>query len=162
MQIQLRLRRNRDGLLVTVHGAPVVEQFFQNLAGEAPLINVNTVARYWTPIGEGAVLEAYPLSADISATSAVPGEDRFWSLNMLGKPLLSEHTRLGAKDLTVNLSVLRLKGISAPSGVSFTYRGLMGEDQMRTLASEFHRAAAHFYNTYLCDVDITLRVNKED
>ncbi len=173
MQIQIRLRRNREGISVNVRTAPGVEDLFKYLVPERGIIDVGTVGRYWAPMHKDNPLYAYPIDSErIQARGVLSGSGLNWSLLGLGQPIVGQTTRGNNAGLTrrpttddnemVNLSMLRLRGTSNPEGVTFRYHGILGDDQIKQLAEEFHQCSAHFYNMYLRDVDLTLRVSKED
>ncbi len=170
MQIQIRLRRSRDGITVNVQSAPSVELLFKDMCPEQSLQDAQLLGRYWSPAQSGTTLQVYAINPEISSgNQTIPGTSVFWNLVGVGHPLVSEDERRGLRNgsgddgpRSINLSLLRLKGISEPGGVTFRYHGILDEEDIEDLAKDLHQASTQFYNLYLRDLDITLRVNKED
>lgn len=170
MQIQIRLQRDRDGLRVNVQAAPAVEELFRSMCPEKDVEAVGLFGRYWSALRPEDQLTVYAFDSEkVQATGTVPGTGIDWSFVTVGQPLTEDRNRGGGLRVKggpepgyVNLSMLRLRGISQPGGVSFRYHGIIEEDQAKQLAENLHRASAAFWNRYLREFDITLRVMKED
>lgn len=167
MQIQIRLQRNRNGISVNVQTSPLVEQMFQVASEGKDSVDTALFGRYWS--GSNPLL-AYALNPNkIPLTGTLQGSGIQWTLDDLGGTLFNEGSRGGLLRVgggtigrTVNLSMLRLKGTSEPGGVTFRYHDIMSEDYMKELTNHLHQCSAAFYGSFLRDVDITLRINKED
>lgn len=169
MQIQLRLLRNRDGIAINVQAAPIVESFFREMVPGSEPVDVGLIGRYWSSLQEGQPLQAYQLNPDVAkCEGTIPSTGVTWTLSQVGGPLFTGAAkgRITLDDpppaSSINLSMLRLKGISQPGGITFRYHGIIGEDQLEDLTKNLHLAAAQLYNSYLRDFNVTLRVMKED
>jgi hypothetical protein len=152
-QIQIRLYRGLRGILVNVQATELVEEFFKNIHPEQPPEPCQRYGRFWSPIREDVPLLAYSISDTVLTQPQMSDLNHPYTLQSLGGEWNPQ---------VINLSMLRLQGISEGNGVTFLYHGIFGEGQLQTLAEQLHKAAARFYNSYLTNVDITLRIIKEE
>lgn len=147
-QITTVLKRNRDGLRVTVKLNPKVEEFFRTMVEGAGTQDAATFGRYWR---SDKPLPLYHL-ADKLAGIQYPKKA---SDNFIGYRLDQPGNKLQVGDGYINLSFLRLAGASEGDGVSFTVVGVYGEDGVLDLNSGIEQAIEHFYRNYLKPVTVT-------
>lgn len=143
----------KGGLLITVKTLPRVEEFMQSL-GSGEVVDVGVVGRHWQAIG-GQPLHAYI----IQNINTHPGDDgSMVSLDKLGSPLLLMDPERGEKYPTINLSFLRLRGISEGAGVTFGIKGVYSLEEMQRIEKRLTAAQRKFYNDYMRPIDITIQL----
>jgi hypothetical protein len=154
--------RNLIGLILRIQARREVEEFMSGLAGgrRSPL---DVVGDGWHTISlDGAPLEFY------DAEFRSP-QNQSYTLNGIGLPVLLQNRdrddvqrppREIARQLDeqVNLSFLRLVGISEDSGVSVGLAGAYSEEYFRKLKAVFMPAATQFLRDYLVPITINLHV----
>ena len=152
--IRIDLRRSPKGLTISMKVHPLVEEFMKN-SGDGTLSDVRKVGRYWLPIGKDPQpLQAYGVSPNMSGHTFSDGLS--YRLTNVGQPLLDVNN--GA----VNLSILRLAGISDPAGVTFGVPGPVTVSQLRALAQNITRCARHFYVEYMQPIEMSCFVNIQE
>jgi hypothetical protein len=161
--LQMSLGRGPKGLKVKVKAHNLIESLMQNWAPRAkmregqteadPLIvPVSSYDRYWTPIGEGDLL-TYAVG---EVSGPFPYANGQYSLAAFGQPL-----RLERSD-TINLSFLRLVGISSGSGVGFYVNGIYSLPEARKIKESIEMAAVRFYTDYLLPVNLELSLMTQE
>lgn len=140
----------RGGLLVTVKTLPRVEEFMQSLGG-GEVVDVQTVGRYWQGMTPGQRLDAYVISA-LSKQQSDDGSTI--SLERLGNPLLLPDAEGKDRFPVVNLSFLRLRGISDGNGVTFGIRGVYSLDELRRIRDKITVGCRRFYIDYIRPADL--------
>jgi len=143
----------KGGLLISVKTLPRVEEFMQSL-GTGETVDVGTVGRHWQ------AMSAHPLHAYIIQNIPThPGEDGTTvSLDKLGNPLLLIDPERGEKYPMINLSFLRLRGISDGAGITFGIKGVYSLDEMQRIEKRLTAAQRRFYNDYMRPIDITIQL----
>jgi hypothetical protein len=149
----------KGGTRVTVRATTRVEEFMQNL-GAGEVVDVATIGRYWQPIG-GIPLNAYvtqPFNPHFQID-----DGSFITLDRLGHPLILPSPD-GQQDRhsTVNLSFLRLRGISEGLGVTFGIKGVYSLDELRKVKDRISAASRRFYVDYLRPVDLLVTVSTQE
>lgn len=146
----------KGGMVLTVKTLPRVEEFIQSL-GNGSVVDVGTVGRYWTPIiGK---LEAYNIQPIPNQQSE---DGSVITFDMLGKPLISVDAEGRERYPVINLSFLRLKGISEGAGVSFGIKGVYSLDELRKMKDKIVAAQRRFYVEYLRPVDLLVTVSTQE
>jgi len=140
----------KGGVSVTVRALPRVEEFMQNLGNGT--VDPQTSGRYWISFDER------PLSAYIIQPVQAPMSDdgSAVSLNRLGQPLLMTHPDSG--NTVVNLSLLRLRGISEGTGVTFGLRGVYSLTELHKVRDKLVCASRRFYDEFVRPVDIGVTI----
>lgn len=151
--MQTTFHRNKKGLTVYAKAVPAIEDFFAE-AGTGDLQNVSQFGRYWLPYKETDTLQVLDMTSPV--LGGLQGGKIPYRLDCPGQPLLDI-----TRDGTVNLSFLRLKGISE-LGVTFIVRGLHSERLIHEIADKVVEASRHFYVSYLKPVGVAVMVSTQD
>lgn len=142
-KIDILFSRSHAGLTIHVSARPEVEEFVQQL-GAGETVDVRTVGRHWTPAGKDAnPLLVYALTAE---TGILHNGMCLYRLDQPGWPIILSGEGVAP---VVNLSFLRLVGISGPNGVSFNLRGVYTLETLRATSDRVMQAAGQFYASYL-------------
>lgn len=162
-------RKSKVGLRLSVKAFPQIEDYMRAL-GTGDRIPVELSGRHWRPVNQSdPPLMAYNLTERLSLKGA-------YNLDALGQPLEAEDryydgppTPPGAITLDggrsngwVNLSFLRLAGISEGAGVSFQVRGVYTTDAAIELGERLSKAAYRFFLDYLRPVDVIVKVSTQE
>lgn len=163
--IETSLRRSAQGLLVNVKAHPRVEEFMARLSNGDQQA-VTTVGRHWlTEYTEADskvkhVIRERPLTAYVlyNPLDQIRMNDGIWvNTDRLGHPLLELSDRNnGMPEETLNLSFLRLVGISDPEGVSFLIRSVHSMSGLRKLRDLVQNAQNIFYTDYIKTIEYTV------
>jgi len=149
--LTVNLVRSAGGLTVHVRAHPAVEQFIRGL-GTGETVDVKASGPYWRPLtGEGKPLNVYALTESVPNLHLDGGEQV-----TIGRPGQQLFTHEGvsldgsrARGAVVNLSFLRLVGISEGAGVSFTVRGVHTYDAVVRMKELIGKGFKDFYKTYM-------------
>lgn len=150
--------RNRVGLLVRVRARRDVEDFMSAL-GQNRRVQVDAVGDGWQNCGlEGGSLEFY------DADTRFDGQ-RIYTLDNIAGPLIinpvnDRHARLAVapQEDIVNLSFLRLAGISDESGVTVGLIGAYSGDYLKRMKNMLPNAIKQFLQDYIVPMTINLQV----
>jgi hypothetical protein len=154
------IARTALGLQVRVKAHPAVELFMRGLTSpDSPPVEVNVVDRYW--VGDkGTPLLAYRLSTPIEPVKGLDGGPLF-TLDRLSRPLLDTDEERGKYNV-VNLSYLRLIGISEGAGVTFNVKGVYSLSVLRQLQEKIAEAQRQFYINYIRPVNVSVIVSTQE
>lgn len=158
------LSRTALGLSLRVKTHPAVELFMRGLApADAPPVEVGIVDRYWVPTTKQPFL-AYRMGIALSPIINPATGGPLFTLDRLARPLLDDVDSDGRarSDLPVNLSYLRLIGISEGAGVVFNIRGVYSLDALRTLQDRIAIAQQQFYVNYIRPVNLSVIVSTQE
>lgn len=159
-QITIAITRSRNGILFNLEATPQVEEFFStdyHINGD--IQPVQLFGRAWSPVGKGE-LNVYPLpGAGLAGNVNCGPFGETIRLDRVGGPLVDD-PNVGIP--SVNLSPLRLVGISKAGGVSFKYEGVFTTPYLQDLLRRWQEASARFYVSLLKPVNLVGRVIKED
>lgn len=160
------LSRTALGLQVRVKTHPCVELFMRGLAApEQPPLEVALQDRYWVTPANKPPLMAYRLASPMpSIVNPATGLNLF-TLDRLSRPLLdggADHEGSRERDLPVNLSYLRLCGISDSAGQVFNVRGVYSLDALRQLQERIAYAQQQFYINYIRPVNLSVIVSTQE
>lgn len=146
------LRRNALGLQLRVKTHPAVELFMRGLSDPSgsPL-DVTVSDRYWEP-QKGQSLLAYRF-----AQPFIPTGD--YTLEALGRPLIEPEDRNSGH---INLSFLRLIGISEGAGISFALKGVYSLDALRRMQDRLTYSQQQFYINYIRPVNCSVIVSSQE
>lgn len=160
------VNNSKVGLRFTVRARPELEDLMQRLSGDnrAPIDAFG--GDLWVPM-EGRfpeALEAYVMDDPLTGSG--------YTLSQIGGTLLRENRdraaqRLGedpsaASNPTVNLSFLKLVGISNPEGVTFGLIGPYSFDYINQLRRALPLVTKQFLQEYIVPVDIRLSIVNRD
>lgn len=164
-----RSRDHNSGLTLNVWAHPRVEDFIRSL-GTGEHIDVHTIGRHWSPPDreKDRKMFVYQLSQDLGELTC---DDKFfYRLDRPGSPLVDSgaddgelavadedrgRPRSAFKSLTgranesLNLSFLRLVGISDQNGVSFNVSGVYQRESIIRLGERIEQASNRFYREFL-------------
>lgn len=151
--ISLGIRRSTRGLIVSARVHPLFEEYFREQANEKLL--VDEINRQWFPIKDQPALEVWHIIHD---PGVVRGNAASYRINQPGSPL----TASDPNGKIINLSFLRLVGVSEPNGIQFEVKGAFTLTYIRQLASEIGGAVKQFYTDCLKPIDVTITVNTQE
>lgn len=155
--IQFALTRNREGLRVSLKTVPEVEDFFRGL-GNGHEEEVAIHGRYW--IGTRGET---PLTIYNQVVAIPPGHDKpYYRVDRPGQPLLEFGPDGSGLQGAINLSFLRLKGISTGAGVSFTVSGVYSRDLILDMKDKMERATLNFYKQFLKPLNFAVFVSTQE
>jgi hypothetical protein len=154
--IQVTLARNGEGLRVSAKVHPRVEEFMRIL-NNGNVQDIRTYSRLWTP-PSGSELTAYT-GGKVTGGSFVLEDGSQYTLDQLGQPM---HVPNGTPAPTLNLSFLRLVGISVNDGVSFTIKGVFSTDAMKRMKEQMSLATRKFYVDFVRPVNMTITVSTQE
>lgn len=161
------LSRTALGLQLRVKAHRAVELFMQGLASpELPPVEVSLADRYWVTLAGKPPLMAYRIATPLpSVTNPITGGSLF-TLDRLSRPLLdNDPDSPGSgreRDMPVNLSYLRLIGISDSQGVCFNVRGVYSLDALRMLQERIAYAQQQFYINYIRPINLSVIVSTQE
>ena len=144
----------KGGLRLTVRARPEVEEFIQSL-GNGSLVDVGTVGRYWQALDKGS-LSAYVIQ---SIPPQQSDDGCMITLDRLWHPLIIPSE--GDRYPIVNLSFLRLRGISDGIGVTFGVKGVYSFGELCQIRDRVTAASRRFYIEYLRPIDLTVTVSTQ-
>jgi hypothetical protein len=183
-QIIFGIGRSRTGIVISVEATPEVEGFFATsvAAQQETPTQVGMFGREWIQVGQ-TPLEIYPLPGPTFAGQLAVGyNDAYFRLDQPGAPMfLPGPIRAGNANKSalrtvpphptnmvdreassINLTPLRLVGISRPGGVSFKIDGVWSTSDLQAIRDKFQAASATFYLSYLQPVHLIGKVSKAD
>lgn len=158
----IRIRRSVGGLNLTVFGHTELEALFRSW-GDGSTVDVRGYVRGgWNPVvplGHNPVenpLLVYNMKS--SAHILFGDADQSYTLDAPGQPLLLPDPRSGRPDGCLNMSFLRLVGISEGAGVGFTVKGVWTLEAIRMMRNDMQNVVRRFYNSYLRPIDTSLSI----
>ena len=184
-QIIFGIGRSRTGIVISVEATPEVEGFFATsvAAQQETPVQVGMFGREWIQVGQ-TPLEVYPLPGPTFAGQLAVGyNDAYFRLDQPGAPMflpcpprksgeLNKQILRGTpapptgsvdrEASSINLTPLRLVGISRPGGVSFKIDGVWSTSDLQAIRDKFQAASATFYLSYLQPVHLIGKVSKAD
>ena len=174
--VEFTLSRTYVGTRLRVKAHSIVEDFFHQLVDpDNPHVDVRAHGRYWEPVNSfGKVDKSSKLIAYSMIIPGELGDSSGLSLGLLGGPLsggLLEDIR--GNDLTpaqpsigstyrpfredyINISFLRLVGISEGNGVTFGIKGIHTEPMLRKLKDQLYDEIKKFYVKFMKPIDLTV------
>lgn len=141
LTLELGRSKLNEGLLLKVKAAPQIEAFMRSLGG-GDSFNTILGGRYWEPIG------TTPLRVYNAIHNLPPST--IYTLTQHGRPLIPD-----LKTDQVNLSFLRLVGISEPEGISFVVKGVYSKDLIYRIYTKVTEATTELYKQFLKPVNHT-------
>lgn len=154
MCLNINVRRALGGVNFSVKAAPAVEALFKSW-GDGGSRRVHEYVRDgWLPVG-GARLNVYNLAKPAGVSMGDDGEP--FCIDNPGYPILGQHPTSG-QDNVLNMSFLRLEGISTDQGISFSIKGVYTLEMMKKIVDRIRFASRRIYNSYLKQADFNLQV----
>lgn len=152
--ISAYLRRTKEGLRVDVKVHPDVEAFFRRYSHDQHEA-VRVFGKQWTPLPPKAEGSA-PEALRVWTIDWPQGKDDYLnpgSLHQAGGTPRLENGR-------ANVSYLRLVGASRPEGVSFIWNAMLGDEELKRIAQQLHRAQERFYQEFVKPTEIEITVDR--
>lgn len=139
------------GLILTIKGNRQIEDYMRGLSRDQK-IDVSTYGDMWYNCGSDEPLNVYAIEEGFAS--------RKYSLTQVNLPLLSANNdgaRLrGPDEETVNLSFLKLVGISRPEGITLGIAGAYSAQYLSTLRLKLPVATEQFLRDHLVPITINL------
>lgn len=148
--IQVSLRRgNKGGILLRIKAHPALEDLIRGW-GNGSQVDARTMGLGWK---SPKTIMVHHLADGLAG---VKGSDTPYRLDRVGHPLETPN------DKSINLSFLRIVGVSEGEGASFAIPGIYELDDMRDLASRIKGATRKFYVDYMLPVDLTITMSTQE
>ena len=157
--IQIIMNRSKLGVKLHVWVHPSVEALMQQMHGELELINPTTFGRMWKAIGTEP-LQAYWIDQTVFNGPLVTNNGLMYRLDKLGCAINLTDTTTGKS--CINLSFIRLKGISEGQGVSFYVNNVMSTDAAREAANNIKLAMASFFISYMKNITFAITISSQE
>ena len=158
-KIFIRVSRSFGGLSITVKTAPEVEEFFRGLGDGQSTTAVSTISRWWTPLGGLIPTNFRVYSIPEESTLLQPHDAPDGVRYRLDSP----GGRLQRPDSNViNMSFLRLVGISGEEGIRFSVAGVYRDPEIDRFLKCFQSACSDFYRSYLKPIDRSMILSIEE
>lgn len=136
------------GMTFYIKALPLLEEFIKSL-GTGEATDASLQGRQWVPLSPAAI-EVYDLSKHVDLpgfTLAAPGQSfKIPDRNIPGGEIL-------------NLSFLRIKGISGMDGVKFGLKDLYPKSEAPIVKQQIGAAVKRFCDEYLCPIDMTCTIS---
>lgn len=161
--ISFGLMRSSKGLKVSVRTHPRVEEFFREISGEE-VADVKLSARHWKGLTPETPLMAYIVGEKVAI------EDKSYNLNRIGHPLIDEGNEkkfdrdgrhIGYMNSRINISFLRLTGISDGNGVTFYVGGVYSKEAVTKLLEQIGGALRSFYIDYIRPMNVSVQISTQ-
>ena len=157
---QVILHRSMKGLTVNIKAHEAVEEFSRAL-GDGESQDIKIYGRHWHPVGD-TPLRIYnhdPKLAKIEPMVVVGWgngkENLVARYDRPGHPLLDEHGYL-------NISYLRLVGVSSGPGITFGVSGIYTLENLRAMRDKISAACRQFYIHYMRPVDLSVTISTQE
>lgn len=153
------LNRTTHGLKIQCKAHPCVEDFMRSIGG-GEKVDPQVVGRHWVQ------LAGQPLMAYVIPTLASPQNGPPSTLEALGQPLLLNAStdndgrtlrmpgEKAPKADTINISFLRMVGVSEGIGIAVGVKGVYSTSQLIKLRDQLVTATRAFYIEYLQELDL--------
>lgn len=139
------------GATLSVKALPLLEDFLKSL-GSGEKQPVDAFGKQWAHLPGEPELKVYELSKTLSPLSNI-------SLELPGQSLeFRDKQTLGGK-MIINLSFLRLVGISDGAGLTIGLKDVYTKEDLIKLHNDLGRAMKLFCDEFLCPVDLTCTIS---
>jgi len=145
--------KNSIGLIIHATADPQIEQFMKLHSG-GETVGVEMFGTSWLPVNDQP-LQVYKTPRNFLTTSPR------YSVNAVGREMLPAGTRDGIDPLgegPVNLSFLRLVGISSSAGVKFGLAGAFSKAYGKALHTSIAAEMDNLVNGYISPIRLNLRI----
>lgn len=146
---ELSMSRGVNGLTIIAKVHPSIEELLRSW-GSGERQAVAAYGRHWQA---DEPLTVHSLTQDVP--SQMRSGNDVYTLKEPGQPMVNEQGVL-------NLSFLRLVGISAGSGIKFSIRGVHSKDSADNIRGAVGKAIRQFYMDYLLPIDLNVVISSED
>lgn len=146
----VRLSRKGYGVTLSVKAHPLIEEFFRENSHNR-YRPIDVWSNVWASTDD-SVLNIYETGPELSGPLSHGGT--VFRFDRVGMPLALT-TEI---PVSVNLSFLRIAGISQPTGVTFAIRGVMSTDAMREIRDHLLKGVSAFYSGHIRPIDFCVSV----
>lgn len=147
---RVRFQRSPVGLKITCWAHPAVEDLMRSW-GTGEIQAVTAHGRNWEPLRD-PLKGVYHLGTN---PGVCPYDGGHYRLDRVGQPLIDP-------DGCVNLSFVRLIGVSEGEGVSFSLKGVHTLEAIRDMGERIKLASRRLYINYMKPVDLTVTVSTQE
>lgn len=147
---ELSVGRNSKGLDIFVKADVKLEEFFKGQMGQSESVSI--YGREWINSDPDKDLETYKISKSLTSASMA----LTYTLTEVSTPLES------LRDGRINLSFLRLVGISNPGGIRFSIAGPYSKDYIKRISTSIGKEVREFVKEYVVPVHVNLRITSQD
>ena len=160
--LTVSLSRSTSGLMVAVKAHPRVEAFMKSL-GNGDVLDVKAAGPYWRAIPRDGVLHVYTLTEVIPSFNLENGTAvTITRVGMaLYEPFAAQADGSKAKPL-INLSFLRLAGISEGAGVTFSVRGVHTHESLSKIKEDIGEGYRKFYYMFMKPIRMDIVVSTQE
>lgn len=169
------LRRSLAGLTLTIHAHPKIEEFMKSM-GSGEEVDMRVISRVWEAVNKDKPLVFYHLNSEMIPsrigrfTLDRPGQELeiYAKYKPSTRPQLNEDGFPTAPAYSspevnmINLSFLRLKGISSEEGVTFRYNQVYTPDGLIKLRDRIVEGQDEFHKTFLKPITLSVQMVSQD
>lgn len=156
--ISIVLTRTRQGLKTSIKANPKIEEFFSSFAEtQGAPASALTISRQWTSETHPKLLY-YRVPTEMCQ---LHGSSPFYRIDTLARPLIFSRQDGGELDV-VNLSFIRLVGISDPGGIEFTSSGVLSRESLETVKTLLGGAIRNFYQEWMQEIKKAVIVTTQE
>lgn len=148
--ISVRLRRGPTGIRIHAKANPIFERYFESHAGTAS--PVSDFHREWRVDKGASSLKVWDTTLHAGVQR---GSGASYRVDVPGYMLVMDSE-------CVNMSFLRLVGISSPEGITFEVKGAFTRKYVQNLGQMIMQAGKALYQDFLKPVDVTISVNIQE
>lgn len=153
--IDFGLERSSKGLTAIIKTHTRVEEFMRGLSSGGELIQVGSANRYWLPFKETEPLTAYSINTKLEGYGGAADAD--YHLDRLGAPLIEVNPDYRKE--RINLSFLRLVGVSEGMGVTFSIRGVYSKDMVNKMLDSIGIGLRKFYIDFIRPMNVNVQIS---
>lgn len=160
--LTISLIRSAGGLTVSVKAHPQVEAFMRGL-GNGEHVDVKAAGPYWRTISRDPDSRLYVYNQTTTVESVMLDNGDQANVNRPGQALLDQqfHGDTGKTKRNINLSFLRLVGISEDAGVTFAVRGVHTYEALVQMQKQLGTAYKRFYKTYIHPIKVDIVISTQ-
>lgn len=147
---EVNFARAKNGLEIHVKTDERIEEFFKSLAYNGEHDDIAMYGREWLPAKLGGDLRVYRYEKELS------GNRISYTVTRPAEGI--ENNREGV----LNLSFLRLVGISSPEGVRFVIAGPYSKDYVSRISKQISTEVRNIIREYIVPVAINFRISSQD
>lgn len=159
--LTVSLVRSISGLTIAVKTHPAVEAFIRGL-GSGESTDVKAGGPYWRLISrEAPPLRIYTVTESVNPIVLDNGEQV--TIGRPGYPIIEAGTdSSGRTRQIINLSFLRLVGISEGAGITFVLRGVHTYEAVAAMKEKIGEGYKRFYLTYMKPLKMDIVVSTQE
>lgn len=159
--LNAQIRRSVSGLTVTAKASRVIEDYFKEHARGGRVRAAAEWDRSWIKERDYPDLLIYPITEDSPFARTLQAGEFSYTLAAPGSGLLLAPNAPGRAE-SLNLSWIRLVGISQEAGIRFSIKGVFTEKQTRQITERTQQAVKRFFLDYLRPVNVTILLTTQE